>query len=86
MNLIKKSDVKNHLSAQPRKNLLPFRPVSQSKATGYSENQLSCTGVNTPSSGADSARHLSSKSQWYRSPTPFRVEEGNTKSTLIASG
>ena len=60
MSLTKTSDVKNHLSARPRKNLLPFRPASQSDSTDYSENELSRTKVNAPSSGADSGRHLSS--------------------------
>jgi len=60
MSLTKTSDVRNHLSARPRKNLLPFRPASQSDFTGYSENELGRTKVNAPSSGADSGRQLSS--------------------------
>ena len=59
MSLIKTSVVKNHLSARRRKNLLSFRPASQSDSTGYSENELVRTKVNAPSSGADSGRHLS---------------------------
>jgi hypothetical protein len=60
MSLTKTSFGKNHLSARPRKNLLPFRLASQSDSTGYPENKLGRTKVNAPSSGADSGRHFSS--------------------------
>lgn len=36
MSLIKKSDVKNHLSARRHKGKQPYRPVSQPDATGFS--------------------------------------------------
>jgi hypothetical protein len=36
MSLIKKSDVKNHLSARRHKGNHPYRPVSQPDATGFS--------------------------------------------------
>jgi hypothetical protein len=60
MSLTKTPFGKNHLSARPKKNPLPFRPASLSDSTGYSENELGRTKVNASSSGADSGRHLSS--------------------------
>jgi hypothetical protein len=60
MSLTKTSIGKNHLSARPIENLLPFRPASQSDSIGYSENELSRTKVSAPSLGADSGRRLSS--------------------------
>jgi len=36
MSLIKKSDVKNHLSARRHKGNHPYQPVSQPDATGFS--------------------------------------------------
>ena len=35
MSVIKKTDVKNHLSTRRKKPVFPFGPVSQPDATGY---------------------------------------------------
>jgi hypothetical protein len=55
MSFPKKSDVKNHLSRRVRKNILPFRPVTELNLTGYlggkhnpSSTQIS--GVTSPHS------------------------------------
>jgi len=41
MSLIKKSDVKNHLSTRTGASVLPIRQTSHSDATGYSEDDHS---------------------------------------------
>ncbi|MGB7546260.1 MAG: hypothetical protein WBM14_00795 [Terracidiphilus sp.] len=49
MSLLKKSDLKNHLSARQRNGLHPFRPVNKPGATGFSEIEQGGTRANTPS-------------------------------------
>jgi hypothetical protein len=49
MSLIKKADVRNYLSARQRKNL-PFGPISQPDATGYSGDGSREAKVNEPKS------------------------------------
>lgn len=51
MSLIKRSDVKNHLSTR-RKTLMPFRPVSQPDATGNPEGEPRDAKVAAPGSDA----------------------------------
>ena len=55
MSLIKKSDVKNHLSTR-QKTLLPSRPMSQPDATGNPESELLDAKVIAPGSDADSGQ------------------------------
>jgi hypothetical protein len=45
MSLIKKSDVKNHLSPQFRTKINPCEPVSQPDTTGYSVAETDATPV-----------------------------------------
>ena len=82
MSLNKQSDVKNHLSRRPRKNLLPFRPASQLNANGYSENEPGGTKVNAPSSGADSGRQPSSVGASI-TPIAVSISSGDTIATSI---
>lgn len=51
MNLIKKADVKNHLSARRKKIVFPFGPASQPDATGYSRDELRDANVNASRPG-----------------------------------
>jgi len=53
MTLIKKADVRNYLSAR-RRNVLPFRSMSQPDATGYSEIEADRTRLKGSGSGAGS--------------------------------
>lgn len=46
MSLIKKSDVKDHLSARRKKIVFPFGPVSAPDATGYSGDKPRGAKVN----------------------------------------
>jgi len=59
MSLIKKSDVKNHLSARRNKRLLPFRLMSQPN-TGNSGSGLLDTNPNVPGSRQVSGPETSS--------------------------
>lgn len=47
MSFVKKSDVKNHLSAHHQKRIHLTPPVSQPDATGFSEDGLPLTDMNS---------------------------------------
>jgi hypothetical protein len=51
MSLIKRSDVKNHLSARRKTLVFPFGPVKQPDATSNSADRHRVTNPNVPSSG-----------------------------------
>jgi hypothetical protein len=48
MSLIKKSDVKNYLSTRTGARVLPFQPVTQPDATGYSGDGSEDGAENAP--------------------------------------
>lgn len=51
MSLIKRSDVKSHLSTRARGVVLPFKPASQPDASGDSGSELRDSKPNAQSSG-----------------------------------
>jgi hypothetical protein len=51
MSVIKKADVKNHLSTRRKKLVFPFAPVSQPDATGYSGDEHRDTNPSMAGSG-----------------------------------
>lgn len=51
MTIIKRSDVKNHLSTRASSVVLPFRPTSKPDATGDSRSKLQSAEPNVPSPG-----------------------------------
>jgi hypothetical protein len=51
MTLIKRSDVKNHLSTRASAVVLPFTPTSQPDAAGDSTSELRGAEPNVPGSG-----------------------------------
>jgi len=52
MTLIKKADVKNHLSARRRTGIHLHRPESQPDATGFAEEEtIGNTKINNPEQG-----------------------------------
>jgi hypothetical protein len=51
MTLIKRSDVKNHLSTRANKVLFPFKPASGPDAIGSSESEPRDTKPRIPNSG-----------------------------------
>jgi hypothetical protein len=60
MSLIKKSDVKNHLSSHHRKATHPTRQTSQPDATGFSVPEAGGTPANAPTFADDfSGEHSS---------------------------
>lgn len=56
MTIIKRSDVKNHLSTRAGAKVLQFRPTSQPVIAGSPENELQNAKVNAPNAGADSGQ------------------------------
>jgi hypothetical protein len=54
MSLIKKSDLKNHLSTRTGATVLPIQPAIHSDATGYSEDDP--IGAAPGTTSADNAR------------------------------
>jgi hypothetical protein len=52
VSLNKKADVRNYLFARRRKNVLPFRSMSQPDATGYSESEADRARVKAPGAGS----------------------------------
>lgn len=51
MSIIKRSDVKNHLSTRASTTVLPFKPISQTDTTGDSGSELHSAKPSVPDSG-----------------------------------
>lgn len=51
MTIIKRSDVKNHLSTRASSVVLPFKPASRPGTTGDAENELHSTKPSVLDSG-----------------------------------
>lgn len=51
MSIIKKSDVKNHLSTRASNIVLPFKPASQPRTADDLGSELHSTKPNVPGSG-----------------------------------